>query len=194
MRALSVVLLLSVAALSQTGAQPKSKQGAGSACHKLITQLHSRESVTWRIGLSTQNTTIDEQKLKQIEQLGALLEKVNNCAVQTPEQLSIKDWEWAVLEAGSLQSDLDTVSAQIQKAVDQQTLKMNVGTYVDTVKSCNDDYNQLVGKYNTLVRNYNDQRETLIRLSTSPLVLPPVPTFMHCSTFNFGSVGTIDCY
>jgi hypothetical protein len=43
------------------------------------------------------------------------------------------------------------------------TLKLNVGSFPDRLKTCNHEYNELVKKYNSLVAKYNDQREMLIR-------------------------------
>ena len=43
------------------------------------------------------------------------------------------------------------------------TLKLNVGSFTDRLKTCNHEYNELVKKYNSLVAKYYDQREMLIR-------------------------------
>jgi hypothetical protein len=56
------------------------------------------------------------------------------------------------------------------------------------------NYNALVHKYNDLVRDYNEQRDLLIRVSTAPRALPPARQIVHCSTFSSGNIGWIDCY
>jgi len=145
----------------------------------------------WRMGLRT--APFSEELLKQMDRLGAMSIQLHRCATDTPEQFSIEDWKWAVLEAGDLQDDLDAISRTFEKMSGDTTLKVSVLSFSDRLKSCNDDYNELVKKYNSLVAAYNDQREMLIRLSTVRPQLPPVPTPLHCTTFRFGTIGTIDC-
>jgi hypothetical protein len=186
MRTMLIVLFLTMVVSAQT----KVKQ-VETPCHKLVAELHTRDNMIWRWGLHT--APLNEELLKQMDRLGAMSIQLHHCATDTPEQFSTEDWKWAVLEASDLQDDLDAISRTFEKATDDTTTKVNVLSFSDRLKTCNDEYNQLVKSYNDLVSAYNDQREMLIRLSATNLRLPPPPTSLHCTTFRAGSIGTIDC-
>lgn len=183
-------------ALTQTLPKPKETPNSPAAskadtqCHFLIMQLNE---ATARFDLNTANANM-EQQAARMKQLEDWTEQLDACVMQSPGELSLEDWQHTVLLQGELQSEFYKSSAAINAASGS-----NIVSNLDPSCRANDqqwlnDYNDLVHRYNALVREYNDQRALIIRLIATPPPLPSTPTFVHCSTLNFGTIGSIDCY
>jgi hypothetical protein len=141
-----------------------------------------------------QQTAWMEQESSRMQQLADWQEQLGKCVVQTPEQLSIKDWQLAIFTYSSLEREFDKISEEFTAIVEKDASKALNEIYKGNDQQWLNDYNSLAHKYNALVRDYNEQRELVIRLSTTSIVFPAPPTFVHCETFVAGSIGTIDCF
>ena len=109
MRTIVIIFFLTIAACAQS----KEQKIVETPCHKLVAELHTRDNMIWRMGLRT--APFSEELLKQMDRLGAMSIQLHRCATDTPEQFSIEDWKWAVLEASDLQDDLDAISRTFEK-------------------------------------------------------------------------------
>jgi hypothetical protein len=167
-----------------------SSQSQNAPCRALIAKLNG---IAATFSPSPSNAS-GEQRLADMEQLEGWREQLGDCVINSPAQLTTKDWQNAVFLQSELTRKFDDESQASKAEEGQETLRVNVELFNADKQQWLSDYNDLAHKYNALVRDYNDQRDLIIRLVATPPALPPARTFVHCSTFNFGMVGSIDCY
>ena len=125
-----------------------------------------------------------QERLAGMQRLQNWTEELDECVVKSASALSIKDWQNAVFLDSQLTRKFDAESEAIKAEEGQHTLQANYELFKARQQQWLNEYNDLVHKYNDLVRDYNGQRDLIIRLIATPPPLPPVRTFVHCSTFN----------
>jgi hypothetical protein len=160
-----------------------------SECHALILMLGDQVE-----RFDPSSHTNAEERLAGMQRLLNWTEELDNCVLKSPSDLSIKDWQNAVFLDSQLTRKFDDENEAGKAEEGQHTLQANYDLFKTDRQQWLNEYNDLVHKYNDLVRDYNGQRDLIIRLVATPPPLSPARTFVHCSTFNFGSVGSIDCY
>jgi hypothetical protein len=174
---------------SQVDALPPTVQNT--RCHALIVSFDQEMRVALGERMKGSQPTRPAEDFERfstrVQSLVDESQQLLDCVSRAPQELSMDDWQKAVFLNGDLTQQLDDASASVESATHSQTARI----YDQQLMKAYDD---LVHKYNTLVDDYNSQRNLLIRLSASPLTLPPPPMPMHCNVFAFGTVGSIDCY
>jgi hypothetical protein len=163
-----------------TTAKLSSAMARDSECHTLILMLN--EQVT-RFQPSSQPT--GDQQLVGMQRLLNWTEELDGCVLNSPRDLSIKDWQNAVYLHSDLTRKFDEENAASKAEEGQHTLRVNLELFNTDRQQWLNEYNDLVHKYNDLVRDYNAQAKLL--------AMPPPP--MHCITLSpVGGIGSIDCY
>jgi hypothetical protein len=160
------------------------------SCHDLIVQ-----AAAVRVEWDANAPDLEKELSANQQRLSVWMNQLDECVSQHPEQLSTDDWQKVVFVYARMQREFDAdfearvATSSAEASGDQQNKKVR-----DQDQQSLNDYNALVHKYNDLVRDYNNQRDLILRLIATPPPLAPARTFVHCSTFNFGTIGSVDCY
>jgi len=113
-----------------------------------------------------------EQALSRENEAYGLKHQIDKCVMETPAQLSLKDWQLAVLAEVSLQQEFDQVTAACEVQQGREMAQVNYEVFHEKDQQWQKNYTELVQKYNALVE----------RCASIPT--PPKPLF--CTTTNLG--------
>jgi len=166
---LLVVTVFALAIVASGQGQKKRKAIHNTTvCHDLIVRVSEI-----RFDKPNAKTTEEmEQALSQENEAQGLKHQIDNCVMETPARLSVKDWQLAVLAETSLQEEFDQVNGALEVQQERDRAQVNSEVLHERDQQWQKDFADLVQKYNALID----------RCASIPN--PPKP--LACTTTNLG--------